>query len=95
MTPFNRHQLRLRLGMTAQAEMLLDMVANAPTSPSFHALKSEAHDHKVSSPATSHQALHWLIDHEYLAVKADANDARVKRLRVTAKGKRYLVEIEA
>lgn len=94
MTPFERHLRRQKLGMSTQAELLLDIVRLAKQMPKFIEVKQTAMQKSASSPALSHQALHWLIDNGYLNCYVDLNDKRAKRLQVTRKGTNYLEEIE-
>ena len=89
MQAIKMHIKREKKGMSIVAELLLDLIVGYGKGVPIMDLVEKAHDINVASPATSHRALAWLKDNDYIKVKF-VKDNRTKYLFGTARGCKFV-----
>ncbi len=91
MTPFTHHKKRLKHGITASTEIILDLCRRWPAPGCTQSeLRALAIQEEVASSATIHNSIHALIERDLIEVRPCKYDRRAMRLRVTPAGKRLL-----
>ncbi len=88
--PLYHHQMRRQLGISVQAEIVLDLIARMPRGCSHKEVKTLARAVLVGSPATLHKSIHDLIDAGLVKTGKNPRDARAHLLTVSADGKKLL-----
>jgi len=89
MQAIKMHMKRERKGMSVVAELLLDLIVSYGKGVSIMDLVEKAHEINVSSPATSHRALKWLRENDYIKIKF-IDDNRTKYLFGTPRGYKFV-----
>jgi len=89
MIAIKMHMKREKKGMSVVAELLLNLIVSYGKGVSIMELVEQAHNINVSSQATSHRALKWLMDNKYIKVEF-IKDNRTKYLFGTARGYKFV-----
>lgn len=90
MNPLAAHRQRTKIGMSVRAEIILDLCYINPRPMTYSEVKQLATDEQVGSAVMLHNAIHWLVDNDYLKESISPIDHRSKLLEVTRLGVKYL-----
>ena len=94
MNGYKIHKINALHGVDIYQSFIIGFVSEADTDIMGNDVLRVGKMEKLGSHATIHKALMTAIKNGFLAFEHKASDKRVKFLRVTQKGKRYLENLQ-
>lgn len=89
MRPLEAHNKRTNINMDITAEIMLDIVSQMEGSTAMRVLEVGLYN-QIASQATLHKALKWLESNNFISMKVDDGDNRVRKCSLMQRGTIYL-----